>query len=326
MPHPLCLSLTAGSLMLAGCAAPAAMSTTSFPPVEVAAAAVAAVEPLPVAEKVPSFQVDPAFRTGVERMRSGDGGDWLWGNQDGHDWALLGVELTNGGTKDVWFVRLAQTNTDEDSQAPRIQEFRVPAAVGAIRRGTRFTAPADVILVEVFDISGELVQLEQRLIPSGAGRTSIEELGRALAGEADAPSRGEQVDLGSHPLVSLMVAMRNVTRATPIRPIRDAARAAVIREPSILSIILSGFRINVRADFSNAEELPGPWMPGVGGLPQFLAQSPLLVAGTNVTEARVVVGPNDPPYHLTAGMLLMEAAHPKKPGNRLSVRVLAASE
>jgi hypothetical protein len=149
MPYPIVLSLAMSPLVLACCAAPASLSTTAFPPVEEAIAAVAAQiemvelsdpavattaaadELRTVAPAPASPPIDPVFQPGVANLRSCDG-DWGWSDADRVDWVLLGVKLTNGRKSDVWFVRLAQKSTEDeslDSQTKDMHEFRVPAPV-----------------------------------------------------------------------------------------------------------------------------------------------------------------------------------------------------
>jgi hypothetical protein len=80
----------------------------------------------------------------------------------------------------------------------------------------------------------------------------------------------------------------------------------------------------VDAAFSDSRRLQIPWSDTLNLAPIHIVEAPVFAAGQHMMNCRMVVGPNGAPYHLTAGVLLFEGTHPDKPGNKLTVRVLAA--
>jgi hypothetical protein len=311
------LLLFASALLLVHCAtSPASID-----------AATSAAAPAPAADD------EALLATGLKRLRPN--GRWTWEGTDkgAQEWVLFAITLTDGrsGSSDVWFVRLSSPSGKAGgASGGKLEEFTLPAPVGQFKRGTKFKAPAQTIQIESYDRAGGFIRQSNRTVPAGSTSGSVEELGRALAGgdplNSQQPATGAgKADPAADPLVGMIIGMRAVGKSSALKPIRDAARKLVIDEPNVFSLILSGFSLKVRADFSEGMQLEDPWH-GHGMLPQYLAASPLFVAGKHVTDATILVGPAEPPFQISAGMLLIEAAHPRRPGNRLTAKVIATSE
>lgn len=267
-------------------------------------------------------EMDPRFAAGLAQFRNGDtdGDGWRWDANEFADWALLGVTLVDDRGRDqVWFVRLSSLAEEE----PQMERFKVSASLGPLNRGDRLTAPAKRVRIESFDRFGEHINTSHRTLPIAASDVNaggMEALGRALA---EGSQYGSETDAQSaEDLAKLSISLQEIGKSGALRPIRHAARKTVIHEPNILMLILNAFRINVRADFANAERMTQPWLPEFD-VPQYVASSPLYIAGQHVLNCRVVLGPVGDPFALTAGVLGFEITHPDRPQNKLTVRLLA---
>jgi hypothetical protein len=111
--------------------------------------------------------------------------------------------------------------------------------------------------------------------------------------------------------------------ARALVPIRDAIRDHIIDRPSLVALMLNGFRLKLTApiDRSAAERTCGSHTIGAR---REEAKFPLMLAGQRLFDCRVVTGSTEVPFHLLAGATMVEAVNPEKPSNRLTVCVLAS--
>ena len=84
--------------------------------------------------------VDPAFRPGMEFLSGFDlpqAGD-LW---QPDDWTLLGIKVSHGDKRDVWFVRLStlppRTGPHGEALPQHPREYVAPFAMGSVKAHTK---------------------------------------------------------------------------------------------------------------------------------------------------------------------------------------------
>jgi hypothetical protein len=106
---------------------------------------------------------------------------------------------------------------------------------------------------------------------------------------------------------------------------RDLVKREVVNVPSMLSILLAGLRPTLQTTLTTAHPLDFPWVFGRVNVPCYEADFAAYLAGTRFFDCRVIAGPSVPPCDLLGGLLVIEVAHPQRPENRLTVRVLASS-
>ena len=307
--------LIGACLLLAGCSSPPLMPAAStFAPVD------------------DSPNVDPSFKLGLEILSGFDqpqtNADW-----QSDDWLLLGVKVDAANTKEsnVWFVRLstlppkATPPTTSAPAASATQEFKIPFGIGSVKTGSTFTAPRGRLMVETYDRDGVLLRSSVRVVPQFRANASLFDICRS---EPDAGADDSSCnDSDNHPLradAPLMMMLETLGCAQALAPIREVVRHTVIKKPSILGFVFNGLRMNVDAQITESELVRSPWSPEAALTPRHEALFPVSLAGQHLFDCRMIVGPPDPPYNLTGGVLLLEAVHPEDTQNRLTIRVLAA--
>ena len=274
----------------------------------------------------PSDSVDPSFTLGFGNLTAMFSPQS--GNEDIEDWLLLGVKVAHDDENEVWFVRLSQLADDDVAGAPpenaelSSREFSIPFGLGAVKTGSKFNAPAARILIETFDREGAALRSSIRSVPRQWPGASLLDLWTELSSPAGSLF-GEQ-GVGANNIAGMMMTLQTLGGSRALRPIRDAVREQVVKQPKILGLLLNGFRICVEADFSQSELVRSLRTVDGPASPRYQIDFPLLLTGQRLFDCRVVVGPPAKPYNLLGGTLLFEAAHPDKPQNRLTVRVLAA--
>ena len=268
----------------------------------------------------PSFTAGKNILTGFDEPR----GDVAW---RADDWVLLGVKVTHPDETSVWFVRLSTLPDKADQPTPPGgREFTVPFAVGNVRSGAKFTAPTARVLIETFDREGTLLRSSVRSVPQMNRSANLFDVLMEMRAQIASDSAQDQdvPRMSNDNLAGLMVMLQSMGCSRAIAPIREAVRRDVVRTPTVLGILLGGLRLKVEADITETELVGSPWSSDAALAPRREAQFPVAISGQKLFDCRMVVGPSNPPYNLLGGALLFEAAHPEKPDNRLTVRVLAA--
>lgn len=316
-----------------------------------------AVQPVPLHSSfqgVPSaIRIDPQFRDGLERLAATK--SWpLSTNADDDDWVLLGVKVQwqekDEPRERIWFVRIVETIDPEEAAGGRVLanrrfEYDVPFGVGAIRPNAKFTIACRRIRIESYDARGEFISQWSRLAPEIFADASVYQALATLPqrGPLGLPlNREDEDDLAmvrSMPAEALeamqraqdrgmyeMVAtLQTLGMTPPLATIRELVKDHVVNMPSIFSFLLSGLKPTVAATLSSATPCEFPWMLDRVHVPAYQAEFATLLAGERMMDCRVIAGPSVPPMDLLGGLLVIEAAHPDVPGNRLTVRVLASS-
>lgn len=320
-----------------------------------------AVQPVPLHspfQGVPSaIRIDPQFRDGLECLVATK--SWpLSSNADDFDWLLLGVKVQwqekDERRERIWFVRIAETIDPEEAAGGRVLanrrfEYDVPFGVGAIRADSKFTVSCRRIRIETYDERGEFIAQWSRLAPEifpdasvyqalatlpqrgplglplnregeGEGDDSLAMVRSLPPAALDALQRGQ--DRGMYEMVATL---QTLGMTPPLASIRELVKDHVVSMPSIFSFLLSGLKPTVAATLSSATPCEFPWVLDRVQVPAYQAEFTTLLAGERMFDCRMVAGPSVPPMDLLGGLLVIEAAHPDNPGNRLTVRVLASS-
>lgn len=241
------------------------------------------------------------------------------------DWLLLGVKVTKADAHDVWFVRLSMLPSkliDEQTNKPYTREFSVPFGIGQIKSGTKLTTEVNRVLVETFDHQGTPLRSSVRVVPQLPGNPSLLDLWRELAWPSG--SLFDEKAAPDNAVAGMMMSLQCLGTARALRPIRDAVKDDVFKKPKILGLLLNGLRFSVEADFSQSELVKSVPAEGSEGSPRYQIDFPVALTGQRMFNCRLICGAPVAPYSMLGGTLLFEAAHPDKPTNRLSVRVLAA--
>ena len=241
------------------------------------------------------------------------------------DWVLLGVKVTRESQDEVWFVRLSTVPPRQPKGGQKIsltREFSVPFGIGSVKSGTKLTMPVNRVLIETFDREGTLLRTSYRSVPQMPEAPSVLDLWRELAWPSGTLFGDRTVENDS--VASMMMTLQALGTSGALRPIREAARKDIIKQPKILGLLLNGLRFTVEADFSRSELVKSICTSDDSVAPRYQIDFPVSLTGQRMFNCRLVCGPPTSPYHLLGGALLFEAVHPDNPQNRLSVRVLAA--
>jgi hypothetical protein len=275
-----------------------------------------------------AVSVDPSFQHGMNVLCAYER-DVV---AETEEWALLGVKVAHPEGEKIWFVRLSTLQPVSDKQTSDIptREFAVPFGIGKVKTGLKFTAPVSKLMVELYDQQGKLLRSSIRTVPhvtdcpnildmlAGGGTSNKSTFSlRDAAASLDARLMKVGAD-DSDTMPGLMTWMQLMGGSRALLPVREAIRDHVVNRPSILGLILAGFRITLEAHTQDRQSI------GDESSLQQEARFPVLLSGQRLFDCRVVVGPTASPYNLTAGALLVEAVHPEQPARRLTVSVLAA--
>jgi hypothetical protein len=125
-------------------------------------------------------------------------------------------------------------------------------------------------------------------------------------------------------LAVVLIRLNTIATSRSVRPVALAVKDDVVRMPNVLEILASGFsrklQLTVRESLS---QVHSPFVL-MGSVPSSEMRFQLRYAGQPLFDGRLLCRPPDPPFHLTGGLLVLEAVHPENPHNRLTVRVLAS--
>jgi hypothetical protein len=233
-------------------------------------------------------------------------------------------------------------------------EYTVPFGVGAIRPDAKFAVRCRRLRVETYDAKGEFVAAWSRLVPEifpdaslYQALATLPEPGplRALrqepaASHAEAPrvSLGAATDeaveaailldpqrLRDCGLYEMVATLQALGTTPPVAPIRDVVKDHIVQVPSLLTLLMTGLKPTATASMRFATQSAFPWAFDRIDVPCYQAEFTTFLAGERCFDCRVVAGPSVPPLHLLGGLLVIEAAHPQQPENRLTVRLLASS-
>lgn len=299
----------------------------------------------------PMLQIDPQFRAGLDRLTTAQGWPLVTAAASPSasaadlDWLLLGVKTQVNGETRVWFVRVAEVIDPLEAEGGRPLrhrrfEYSIPFGVGAIKAGSDFAIRCRRVLIETYDEHGVFQSSWSRLSPvvfpestlfralstlPTVGPLSVRddeqasiEAERLLTVEATQALRDES-------LYGMVAALQAVGTTPPVTPIRDLVKGHVVETPSVLSLLFSGLRPTLQTTLTTAQPLDFPWVFGRVNVPCYEADFATYLAGARFFDCRVIAGPSVPPCDLLGGLLVIEVAHPHKPANRLTVRVLASS-
>ncbi|MHC5024470.1 MAG: hypothetical protein ACYTGG_11275 [Planctomycetota bacterium] len=267
---------------------------------------------------------------------------------DRHDWnadlqLLLGVKLERGERRRVWFVRLSTAvpdtpEADDDGQNGGPSHAHNAISLGKTR--LEYLSPMRPVRVDLYDDDGRRLSTSLTRVPSAYlqhGLMQTCEEYRLLAASGDpaldleAIENAEslppyvQAELGSW---LALVSLTQVIGALPaLQPVTRSAQRFIVRSPglAILPALATGnLQVGLDADFEHAASLGTPWTDHADLAPLYHLPLTASVSGHRLVNARLVVGPADPPYLLSGGILYLEAVHPSRPANRLTARVIAA--
>jgi hypothetical protein len=120
-----------------------------------------------------------------------------------------------------------------------------------------------------------------------------------------------------------MVTLQAISECRSIKPIRNTVKANILNLPGVVSLLIAGFKLKpemaLRHEMTASGAVTSPF-----NVPWDEALFQLRVAGQPMLNGRLACRSPEPPFHLTGGLLMLEAAHPERPQHRLMVRVLAA--
>jgi len=275
--------------------------------------------------------IDPCFRFGLGILSGFDApiSDTDW---EPHNWMLLGIKVTHGEQTNVWFVRLTTLAEEFDERGrelpPQFRNFVAPVAMGDVKRGEKFRVPVGRVLIKCYDQHCRLLGTSIRVVPQCPPGESLldtcamleaDDLLAALDGAAD--QRKHDVS-GGFLGISSMISPIGASEA--MKPVLVVAKRDVVRQPSLLGLLIGGLQLKLNAPLRSSATLESPWSTDTPMTPRRQIEFPLQLGGQTMLSCRAIVGPDDPPYNLTGGILQFEAAHPEHPNQRMTVRVLAA--
>jgi hypothetical protein len=267
--------------------------------------------------------VDPSFWPGIAQLapvRGESGGLW----QDAKNCVLLGVKVSQRGRDNVWFVRLSSASHEEPQPGMRLAPFPVPMDIGSLNAKMRLFAPAERVWVETYDQQGTLLQSSIRTVPTEFGSSSAVELCRYIHMHSSLrePNVLDEINLES--LAAVLIRLNTIATSRSVRPIALAVKDHVVRLPNVLEILASGFSRKVQLTVHESlSQVHSPFVL-MGSVPSSEMRFQLRCAGQALFDGRLLCRPPEPPFHLTGGLLVLEAVHPENPHNRLTVRVLAS--
>jgi hypothetical protein len=272
------------------------------------------------------FEVDPLFKPGM-LLLTADTQPKSPAASAADDWVLLGIKVTHEDQQDVWFVRLSGLPVNALSDrpvSPTTKEFSVPFGVGPVKTGEKFTAPVGKLLIETYDSQGTLLRCSLRTVPNSICGASLLNVLSGCEPLRDVPANGAGATVQGDDVASMLTMMQLMGGSKALTPIRDSIRDQVVQKPSLIGIWINCLALNVQAKVEQCRMLQSPWTAGGMFAAREEAKFPVILAGQRLFDCRLIVGPTDPPYNLTAGALMFEAVHPEKKQNRLMICVLAA--
>jgi hypothetical protein len=268
----------------------------------------------------------------------------------GFDWLLLGVKTQVDGRNRIWFVRVSEIVDPIEAAGGRpLQqrrfEYSIPfGVVGAIAPAADFAIRCRRLLVEVYDEAGVFMSSASRLAPVVFPEStlfhalaSLPVTGPVARAPLSAVNSVDPRGLGSgmeaagndvlrdESLYGMVAVLQAIGTTPPMLPIRELVKSDVVEVPSMLSLLFSGLRPTLRTTMTTAQALEFPWVLGRVNVPCYEAGFATYLAGERFFDCRIIAGPSVPPCDLLGGLLVIEAAHPRKPENRLTIRVLASN-
>ena len=265
---------------------------------------------------------DPSFQLGMDRLIAPGGtSNDAW--RESRDWALLGIKLTRRGQTDVWFVRISTPAGADASSLPSFRLFEVPFNIGPLTRQSLLMAHAGRVCVELFDSAGASMQTTITQVPVEGAGYNLLDLCEELNVEQNRTSDIQPTSKHSEALANLVIAMHRIAGSRSLQPVRDAVKADVLNLPGVMNLVLSGFQVKPSMALRHVSPRMATGETLFNALSE-VVQFQFRLAGHPMINGRMVCREPEPPYQLTGGLLLLEAAHPEKPQNRLMVRVLAA--
>jgi hypothetical protein len=266
---------------------------------------------------------DPDFAPGLTILSGFDT------PRHGHAWgpgihALLGIKVTNGSRRDVWFIHLESQPLDPEKARTTSRRFRYHHQDDGEGFIYTATSPVGAVKVSLHDRHGKLLEESLAEVPFGFlrnGPAVSSQRIHSLDESAEDAGVNERM-VYADGVLALMSMVQAVRTAPATRPIVNAVWN-VIDPPDLFSIIFGpGLTLDLNADFENAMEVstlgaapvsPQSWMP----FPISANDKPALIA-------EVVSGPTDPPYLLTSGILRLVGRHPRFADRSVAVELLAA--
>jgi len=261
--------------------------------------------------------LDPCFRFGLGILSGFDppAPETEW---EAHDWTLLGVKVTRGTQTDVCFVRLTTLPDETDgfgrTLPTEFRNFVAPLGMGDTKRGQKFKLPVGRVLIKCYNQQGQLTGTSVRMVPRSSPGDSLLET-CAMQPADDDVSGG---------LLGLTSIVSPIGASGALKPLRELIKRDVVKQPSMIGLLLGGLRLNLRAEVRAKATIDAAWCDEAPLTPRRQLEFPLQIGGQTMLNCRAIVGPADPPYNLTGGILQFEASNPDHPQNRITVRVLAA--
>jgi hypothetical protein len=223
---------------------------------------------------------------------------------------------------------------------------REPVTFHAVdEKRTIAPGPWVVAAATVYGAAGERLETELIALPEAALRRGFHEAAsratavrrdtrRRMNGVAEGtPEYREAIRMDQERLVDPLSDVVGATfgfleifKSSPaLESLRSRAVAEVVETPGFFSVVFGAgvagrVEVNIDAIFSSERRMPADAAESaslVMPLDFYLNDEPAL-------KCRLYVKPTASPLHLAAGVASLEASHPKKPGRRLDVRLLAA--
>lgn len=301
--------LLAGLVLLIGCSA----CTIARPPAEL------------FDDLQEASDVDPSFWPGMQHLAPlSEGAEDS--SQEALDCVLLGVKISHDGQESIWFVRLSSSAAEPEPSphGMRLAPFALPMDVGSLSTKMKLIAPAEKVWVETYDHQGALVQSSIRSVPTGISPSSVLELCQYMHDHSTSAATVGEAAVNRESLAALLIKLNAIGSSRSLRPIHEVVKKDVLRVPGVLEMVAAGFKRRMQLMVHQSQWQARPLMGLLGHVPSGEMRFQLRYGGQAIFNGRLLCRTPEAPFHLTGGLLMLEAVHPDKPQNRLTLRVLAA--
>jgi hypothetical protein len=264
--------------------------------------------------------VTPRF----DRQRDPDLGSDL----DSHGWTagselVYGIILSAPGRLHRWLLRL-QVLVTPDSMSADAGSFTTTlrTTLGTAAGEHAFESSAAALEISTFDDMGNEQHSGGYVVPADFFRHGIFP-GAALGCERSA----EQIPQSAHELQTMMQSLtawlglfQFAAENPALKPIMDTA----IARPSLLRLLLNGMKLELAANPHFFQSQRAATFPGLSRDVMALPFE-VLVCDAPALVGTMFVAPSDPPLLPAAGIVGIEAWHPKKQSRTVSIRLLSAT-
>lgn len=265
--------------------------------------------------------VDPSFWQGMQQLAPLNTGET---SQEAQDCVLLGVKVSHDGRESIWFVRLSSCAPEPPPHGMRLAPFAVPLNVGSLSTKMKLIAPAEKVWVETYDHQGALAQSSIRSVPTGITAASVLELCQYMHDHSGSIAMVGQEAVSRESLAALLIKLNTIGSSRSLRPIHEALKKDVLHLPGVLDVVAAGFSRQVQLVVHQSQWQVRPLVGLLGNVPSAETRFQVRAAGQAIFNGRLLCRSPEAPFQLTGGLLMLDAVHPEKPQNRMTLRVLAA--